>query len=63
MNIAVLLAVIMYKKEKTKLVKFQGSINRLKYADHKIFCICIDVYKIYEGYDIEKLTVFNQIEK
>ena len=26
-------------------------INRLKYAEQKIFCICIDVYKIYEGND------------
>ena len=30
-------------------------INRLKYAEHKIFCICIDVYKFYEGDDYDKI--------
>ena len=30
-------------------------INRLKYAEVKIFCICIDVYKIYEGDDYYKI--------
>ena len=29
-------------------------INKLKYAEHKLFCICIDVYKIYEGGDFDK---------
>ena len=28
-------------------------INRLKFAEHKIFCI--DVYKIYEGDDSDKI--------
>ena len=32
-------------------------INRLKYAEQKNFCICMDVYKIYEGDD------FNEIYK
>ena len=30
-------------------------INRLKYAEQKIFCICIDVYKIYEGNDYDEI--------
>ena len=30
-------------------------INRLKYAEQKIFCICVDVYNIYEGNDYENI--------
>ena len=30
-------------------------MNRLKYAEFKKFCICIDVYKIYEGNDYDKI--------
>ena len=30
-------------------------MNRLKYAEQKIFCICIDVYKIYESYDYDEI--------
>ena len=30
-------------------------INRLKYAEQKIFCICVDVYQIYEGDDYNKI--------
>ena len=30
-------------------------INRLKYAEQKIFCICVDVYKLYEGNDYHKI--------
>ena len=48
-------------KRKHELSKIQRKkinfINRLKYAEQKIFCICIDVYKIYEGDD------FNEIYK
>ena len=48
-------------KQKHQLSKIQRKkinfINRLKYAEHKIFCICIDVYKIYEDND------FNEIYK
>ena len=29
-------------------------INRLKYAEVKIFSKCVDVYKIYEGSDFDK---------
>ena len=42
-------------KRKNELSKIQRKkinfINRLKYAEQKIFCICIDVYKIYQDYD------------
>ena len=42
-------------KRKHELFKFQGKeiniINRLKYAEHKIFCICTEVYKRIEGND------------
>ena len=30
-------------------------INRLKYAEQKIFCICVDVYKLNEGDDYGKI--------
>ena len=30
-------------------------INRLKYAEQKIFCICIEVYKIYDGDDYDEI--------
>ena len=40
-------------KRKNELSKIQRKkiifINQLKYAEQKIFCICIDVYKIYEN--------------
>ena len=39
-------------KNKEKKINF---INRLKYAEVKIFCICIDVYKIYEGDDYDEI--------
>jgi len=39
------------KKRKHEKINF---IDRLKYAEHKIFCVCIDVYEIYEGNDFDK---------
>ena len=30
-------------------------INRFKYAEHKFFCVCIDVYKIYERDDFDEI--------
>ena len=33
-------------KKQRKKINF---INRLKYAEQKIVCFCIDVYKVYEG--------------
>ena len=48
-------------KRKHELSKIQRKkinfINRLKYAEQKIFCICIDLYKIYE------VENFNEIFK
>ena len=40
------------QKYKEKKINF---INRLKYAEQKVFCICIDVYKIYENDDYDKI--------
>ena len=46
-------------KRKNELSKMQRKkinfINRLKYAEVKIFSICVDVYKIYEGDDFNEL--------
>ena len=46
-------------KRKHELSKIQRKkinfINRLKYAEQKIFCICIDLYKIYEGDDFKEI--------
>ena len=46
-------------KRKDELSKIQRKkinfINRLKYAEVKIFSICVDVYKIYEGDDYNEI--------
>ena len=46
-------------KQKHELSKIQRKkinfINRLKYAEVKIFSICVDLYKIYEGDDYDKI--------
>ena len=46
-------------KRKLELSKIQRKrihfINRLKNAEQEIFCICIDVYKNYEGDDYDKI--------
>ena len=46
-------------KRKHELSKIQRKkinfINRLKYAEQKIFCVCIDVYKIYDGNDVDEI--------
>ena len=46
-------------KRKHELSKIQRKkinfINRLKYAEVKIFCTCIDSYKIFEGDDYEEI--------
>ena len=42
------------------LVKFQLKkifTRRLEYAQHKIICICVESYKIFESNDIEKFTL------
>ena len=39
------------------LLKYnENFIIRLKYAEHKIFCVCVDVYKIYEADDYDKIS-------
>ena len=46
-------------KRKYELSKIQRKkinfINRLKYAEVKIFSICVDLYKIYEGDDYDEI--------
>ena len=42
----------LYKTQRKKI----NFINRLKYAEQKIFCICIDVYKLYEGVDFDEMS-------
>ena len=46
-------------KRKNELSKIQRKkinfINRLKYAEVKIFSICVDLYKIYEGGDYDEI--------
>ena len=39
-------------KKQRKKINF---INRLKYAEQKLFSICVDVYKIYEGIDYDEI--------
>ena len=49
---------VVYKR-KNELSKIQRKkinfINRLKYAEVKIFSICVDLYKIYEGNDFDEI--------
>ena len=46
-------------KRKHELSKIQRKkinfINRLKYAEQKIFCICMDVYMIYDGNENDEI--------
>ena len=46
-------------KRKHELSKIQRKkmnfVNRLKYAEQKIFCICIDLYIIYDGNDYDEI--------
>ena len=41
-----------HSKKQRKKINF---INRLKYAEVKIFSICVDVYKIYEGDNYDEI--------
>ena len=43
------------KHELSKIQRKKNFINRLKYAEVKIFCICVDVYKFYEGDDFDEI--------
>ena len=47
--------VIKRKHELSKIQRKKIFNNRLNYAEQKIFCNCIDVYKIYEGNDYDKI--------
>ena len=46
-------------KRKQELSKIQRKkinfINRINYAEVKIFSICVDLYKNYEGNDYDKI--------
>ena len=45
------------KHESSKIQrKKMNFINRLKYAEIKIFSICVDLYKIYEGDDYDEIN-------
>ena len=41
---------VKYKEKKTNF------INRIKYAEQKIFCICVDLYMIYFGNDYDEIN-------
>ena len=44
------------KHELSKIKRKKSNfINRLKYAEVKLFSICVDVYKIYEGDDYDEI--------
>ena len=43
------------KRKPLKIESDRGTEFRLKYAEQKIFCICIDVYKVYEDDDYDKI--------
>ena len=41
-----------FTKFNERKIKFR---NRLKYAEQKIFCICIEVYQLNEGDEYDKI--------
>ena len=43
------------KNELSKIQRKKNFINRLKYAEQKIFCICIDVYKVYQDHNYDEI--------
>ena len=44
------------KHESSKMQwKTINFINRLKYAEHKVICICVDIYNIHESDDYDKI--------
>ena len=43
------------KHELSKIQRKINFINRLKYAEQKIFCICIDLYMIYDGNNYDEI--------
>ena len=52
-------------KRKNDLTKTSGGkigfFNRLKYAQHKIFCICVEAWKIYEDDNFYRIYVLSII--
>ena len=56
-----------YKRKHELFEKQREKINffsRLKYAELKIFCICVDVYKIYESNDHDRMfEVLSSLKK
>ena len=42
-----------FAKREKELCKIQQKIDRLKYAEKKIKCICIDIYRKYEEDDFK----------
>ena len=46
-------------KRKNELSKIQRKkinfVNRLKHAEQKIFCVCVDVYRINDGNDFDQI--------
>ena len=47
--------VIKRKHELTKNQRKKNFITRLKYAEHKKLCMCIEVYKFYESINYDKI--------
>ena len=43
------------KHELSKIRRKKNFINRLNYAEVKIFSICVDLFEIYEGNDYDKI--------
>ena len=39
-------------------------IDRINYAKHKTFCICVEVYKFFEGNDYDKIyEILSKLKK
>ena len=53
------------KNELSKLSRKKINFtNPLKFAEHKQFCICVDVYKTYQGDDFNKIyDVLSKLKK
>ena len=43
------------KQDLSKIPRKKNYINRLKFAEQKILCICIEIYQFYEVDDYDKL--------
>ena len=59
MSLLVLFVVIALTNESMISLRYNEKIlfflNRLKYAEVKNFSICVELYKIYEGYNYDKI--------